>query len=260
VSGKARACIRRFIRAQQRTEFILLGRSIMDKLCKQEGEEFSDKIFEPILKNFQSATLDDLFANIGASLQPARDVFNAAFPARKSKVAEKAEKIGEKVAALVKPKPKTANAPLTLKGLIPGMAVHYARCCHPLPGDPIVGIVTTGKGVTIHTTDCETLESFARTPERWIDVGWDDAHGKEDGLVGRLSVVLTNQPNSFGALTTIIGKNSGNISNLKIINRTPDFFDVLVDVEVKDVKHLASIVAALRANTAINSVERTKGR
>ncbi len=141
------------------------------------------------------------------------------------------------------------------------MAVHYARCCHPLPGDTIVGIVTTGKGVTVHTTDCETLESFARTPERWIDVGWDDSHGKDDySLVGRLSVVLTNRPNSFGALTTVIGKNSGNITNLKIINRTPDFFDVLVDVEVKDVKHLTNVIAALRANSSINSVERTKGR
>ena len=140
------------------------------------------------------------------------------------------------------------------------MAVHYARCCHPLPGDPIVGIVTTGKGVTIHTTDCETLESFARTPERWIDVGWSDGHDKGDGMVGRLDVVLINRPNSFGAMTTVIGKNSGNITNLKITNRTPEFFDVLVDVEVKDVNHLTNIIAALRANAAINSVERTKGR
>ena len=138
--------------------------------------------------------------------------------------------------------------------------MHYARCCHPLPGDSIVGIVTTGKGVTIHTTDCETLESFARTPERWIDVGWSDGHGEQGGLVGRLTVVLTNTPNSFGALTTVIGKNSGNITNLKIINRSPDFFDVLVDVEVKDVGHLTNIIAALRANASINSVERTKGR
>ena len=63
---------------------------------------------------------------------------------------------------------------MPIRGLIPGMAVHFAGCCHPLPGDRIVGIVTTGKGVTIHTIDCETLESFADTPERWLDVAWDD--------------------------------------------------------------------------------------
>ena len=261
VSGKARACIRRFIRAQQRTEFILLGRSMLDKLCKQEGVDYSDKVLEPIAKQFQSATVDDLLANIGASLQPLRDVFNAAYPAHKAKPPVTVEKIADKQQPAVKPKTKPTSAPLTLKGLIPGMAVHYARCCHPLPGDSIVGIVTTGKGVTIHTTDCETLESFAKTPERWIDVGWGDGHGKDGGeLVGRLSVVITNKPNSFGTLTTVIGKNSGNIINLKIINRTPDFFDVLVDVEVKDAGHLTNIIAALRANSAINSVERTKGR
>jgi GTP pyrophosphokinase len=265
VSGKARACIRKFIRTQQRTEFILLGRSMMDKLCKQEGVDFSDKAFEPIMRQFQSSSVDDLFANIGASLQPVRDVFNAAYPAHRAKAATEKEKlaaalIADKFPAL-KAKPKLGTGPLTLKGLIPGMAVHYARCCHPLPGDSIVGIVTTGKGVTIHTSDCETLESFTRTPERWIDVGWGDAHGKDGNeLVGRLSVVLTNKPNNFATMTTIIGKNNGNITNFKIINRTPEFFDVLVDIEVKDASHLTNIVAALRANSVINSVERTKGR
>lgn len=260
VSGKAKACIRRFVRAQQRTEFVLLGKSMIEKLCRQEGVEFSEKAFEAVAQNFQSSNLEDLYANIGASLQPVRDVFNAVFPAHKAKPIEKQEIVAEKLPT-TKPKAKPGSAPLTLKGLIPGMAVHYARCCHPLPGDSIVGIVTTGKGVTIHTSDCETLESFARTPERWIDVGWGDGHGQDGNeLVGRLSVVITNKPNSFAALTTVIGKNNGNITNLKIINRTTDFFDVLVDIEVKDSSHLVNIIAALRANTAINSVERTKGR
>jgi len=260
VSGKARSRIRKYVRAQQRTEYVTLGRSMLEKLCKQEGLDFSEKAFEAVAKNFQSATLEDLFANIGASLQPIRDVLRAAYPAHRLRPTDKAEKNAEKPLQ-TKPKAKSAHAPLTLKGLIPGMAVHYARCCHPLPGDAIAGIVTTGKGVTIHTQDCETLESFAHTPERWIDVGWDDAHGKDEaGLVGRLSVVLINQPNSFGTLTTVIGKNGGNINNLKITNRTPEFFDILIDIEVRDVRHLTNIIAALRASTAINSVERTKGR
>jgi GTP pyrophosphokinase len=259
VTGKAKSCIRRFMRTQQRTEFVMLGRSMLDKLCKQEGIDFSEKAFEGVAKDFQGATLEDLFANVGASLQPAREVFKAAYPHHVFKPVDKAEKAASS-AAKTKTATKAAGAPLTLKGLIPGMAVHYARCCHPLPGDSIVGIVTTGKGVTVHTTDCETLESFARTPERWIDVGWGDGHGRERELVGRLNVVVTNQPNSFGTLTTTIGKNNGNITNLKITNRTADFFDVLVDVEVKDAKHLTTIIAALRATAAVNSVERAKGR
>ncbi len=256
VTGKAKSCIRRFIRTQQRTEYVLLGKSIMEKVCKQEGVDFSEKAFDAVAKIFQSVTAEDLFASIGASLHPARDVFHAAYPDHKPRQAEK----GPVKGTPAKQKTTKANAPLTLKGLIPGMAVHYARCCHPLPGDTIVGIVTTGKGVTIHTTDCETLESFARSPERWIDVGWNDEKEKTELMVGRLDVVLINRPNSLATMTTIIAKNAGNIFNMKITNRTPEFFDITVDVEVHDLKHLTIIIAALRASSSINSVERTKGR
>ena len=139
------------------------------------------------------------------------------------------------------------------------MAVHYAGCCHPLPGDRIVGIVTTGKGVTIHTIDCETLESFTDTPERWIDVGWDSG-GDAVEHVGRISVIIANEAGSLGTLSTVIGKNGGNITNLKITSRNTDFFEMLIDIDVKDVKHLTNIIAALRATPVINSVDRARGR
>ena len=97
------------------------------------------------------------------------------------------------------------------------------------------------------------------TPERWLDVAWDQDPNSTEQHVGRLSVVITNQPGSLGSLTTVIGKNLGNISNLKITNRSIDFFEVLVDVEVKDVRHLTNIIAALRATPAISSVDRARG-
>lgn len=262
VSGKARARIRKFVRTQQRAEYIVLGRNILERVFKQEGVEFSEKRVEQVVDNFQAQSLDDLYANIGASLQSPRDVFSAAAPEHKTR--QQQEKSAALVSSLTaKPRgaaPRMTGQPLTLRGLIPGMAVHYARCCHPIPGDPIVGIVTTGKGVTVHTADCETLESFAAMPERWIDVAWDDGHAREAKMVGRLNVVLFNRNNSLGAVTTIIGKAGGNIINFKITNRTPDFFDLLIDVEVRDVSHLTLIIAALRANTAISSVERAKAR
>ncbi len=139
------------------------------------------------------------------------------------------------------------------------MAVHFARCCHPLPGDRIVGIITTGKGVTIHTIDCATLESFSRSPERWIDVGWDSVSEGAPGIyTGRLKVTVANQPGSLSKLSTVIARHEGNISNLRIVNRSMDFFDMVIDVEVNDVKHLANITAALRATPAINAVERAR--
>ena len=162
-------------------------------------------------------------------------------------------------AARAKAKAATSFS-IPIKGLIPGMAIHYAGCCHPLPGDRIVGIVTTGRGVTIHTIDCETLATYAEAPERWLDVAWDlDSLDGEKVHVGRLTVVLANEAGSLGNLSTVIGKNMGNILNLKITNRSTDFFEMMIDVEVKDVKHLTNIIAALRATPAINSVERARG-
>ena len=147
---------------------------------------------------------------------------------------------------------------MPIRGLIPGMAVHFAGCCHPLPGDRIVGIVTTGKGVTIHTIDCDTLESFADEPERWLDVAWSSEEA-DAAHTGRINVTIANEPGNLGSLTTTIGKQGGNISNLKITNRSTDFFEIMVDIQVADVKHLSTIIAALRATPVINSVERARG-
>ena len=154
-------------------------------------------------------------------------------------------------------KEKGASVPIV--GLISGMAVHFAGCCHPLPGDRIVGIITTGKGVTIHTIDCHELEGLSDQPERWLDVSWEMEGEDADIHVGRLNLVLSNEAGSLGAISNIIAKNDGNISNLNITNRNADFFEILLDIEVSDLKHLTNIIAALRASKVINEVERARG-
>jgi len=260
VTGKAKARIRRFLRTQQRTQYIQLGRALLQKNFHREGYDFSDKSLEGVLKIFQAASTDDLFANVGAAIQSAHEVFNAVFPGHKPQVDREDKDKAVLSAARAKPKGKGKDQPLQIRGLIPGMAVHHARCCHPLPGDRIVGIVTTGKGVTIHTIDCETLESFHDSPERWIDVAWDNGSGHPENHVGRIALVVANEPGSLGSLSTVIGKNHGNITNIKITNRHQDYFELLIDVDVKDAKHLTNIIAALRATPVINSADRARGR
>jgi guanosine-3',5'-bis(diphosphate) 3'-pyrophosphohydrolase len=147
---------------------------------------------------------------------------------------------------------------IPIKGLIPGMALHFAACCNALPGDRIVGIITKGRGVTIHTIDCETLEEFADMEERWIDVSWD-TDAIDEYHVARVELIVTNETGSLGELSTVIARGDGNISNLKITNRTTEFFDIMIDIQVRDVKHLTNIIAALRASPVINSVERARG-
>lgn len=257
VTGKARSHIKRFVRQQQRSEYVTLGRSMLKKIFQLEEYEFTEKAVVGIVKKMRVDEVDDIYANIGSGHFSARDVFKLIFPAHKIETV-KMPKDGFQDYAMARH--LGSNKPMPIKGLIPGMAVHFARCCHPLPGDRIVGIVTTGKGVTIHTIDCDTLETFADTPERWIDVSWGDGPDSPESNVGRLKVTFFNVPGGLGAVSTIIGKSGGNIMNLKIINRSTDFWDILVDVYVKDTKHLNNIMAALRATSEISSVERAKSR
>ncbi len=255
VTGKARARVRRFIRTQQRQQYLDLGKAILQKAFRHEGHDFAEKSLEEILKTFNCATAEDLYVAAGEGVVTGREVVHALHPpnpdAKQAKVVPLTRARGGKA--------KPSENAVPIRGLIPGMALHFAGCCHPLPGDRIVGIVTTGKGVTIHTIDCEALANFADTPERWLDVAWTSKGEADGGHVGRLSVTIGNEPGSLGSLTTVIGKHLGNITNLKITNRSLDFFEILVDIEVQDVRHLTNIIAALRATPVINSVERARG-
>lgn len=255
VTGRARSRIRRFIRNQQRAQYIHLGREIVHKAFRETGHTFSDKALDAAFKVLKTKNADDLFAAVGDGTLTGRAVIEAIFPGEKIRIES------DKVVPLARARARARSGKggaVPIRGLIPGMAVHYAGCCHPLPGDRIVGIVTTGKGVTIHTIDCETLATFVETPERWLDVAWDE--GSPAGAhLGRINVTLDNEPGSLGSLTTVIGRGGGNITNLKITNRSLDFFEILVDIEVQNLRHLTNIIAALRATPVINSVERARG-
>ncbi len=255
VTGKARARIRRFVRQKEREQYHELGRQMLQKAFRQEGYDFTEKAVAGVLKRFKAENVGDIYVYVGRGDITAREVVHAVFPG--SKESDKDRKVVP-IQQRAKNKGGRRDHAVPIRGLIPGMAVHYAHCCHPLPGERIVGIVTTGKGVTVHTIDCETLENFQDSPERWVDLAWE-ADETDEPYTGRLHVVVANEPGSLGDLSTVIGKNRANISNLKITNRSVDFFEMLVDVEVTDVKHLTNVMAALRASPVITSVDRARG-
>ncbi len=253
VTGKARSEIRKFIRTQQRAEYINLGKAILGKTFKQEGEELTDKMLEGLNEKFPKKTVEDIYAEVGEGIINRAAVFEAVFPDRKISSAQNKKSL---LSRLRKKASDTSTA-IPIKGLIPGMAMHFAKCCHPIPGDKIVGIVTTGKGITIHTTSCETLENFSDTPERWIDVAWDNSTNIQH--VARVKIILSHEPGGLATVTNVIAKDLGNITNLKITTRSTDFFEMLIDIEVKDLRHLNSIIASLRGKEAVQSVERYYG-
>ena len=253
VTGKAKAAIRRYVRAHKREQFIALGQQILERTFKGENQEFSEKALVNVMPNFEAETVDDIYAKVGEGLITGWDVLKAVYPGYKQ------SKLGRVVKSLKVPvfksKKDKKGEPLKIKGLIPGMAVHFAGCCHPLPGDRIVGIVTTGKGVAVHTIDCKLLEKFANEPERWLDIAWGD-DAEDSPHIGRLKIMLNNEPGALGELSNLVARNNGNIANLNIVYRTISYFEILVDVEVKDLKHLTDIIAALKASKAVSYVSR----
>ncbi len=251
-TGRAKARIRRLIRLEQRDQYISLGREVAKAAAAEAGQNFSERMLRPVLKKFELETHDDLFAALGEGLFTEAELISVLAP----KAAPSTTKVGEdrQAGKSAASQDNTNVKALPLKGLIPGMAVHYARCCHPLPGDQIIGIVTSGKGVTVHVSDCATLEAFSHTPERWLDVDWEEK--SLERRVGRVRITLQNSPGALGAVSNTIGRQGGNISNLRFSSRAEDFFELIVDIEVDSLDHLAIIIAALRADSVITTIER----
>jgi GTP diphosphokinase / guanosine-3',5'-bis(diphosphate) 3'-diphosphatase len=262
VTGKARARIRRFIHAEQREQSRAAGKAELTKAFRQAGVDGSEKTLEVALKALKYPSLDDLFIAVGNSNLPPKDVVRAAYPELRQSHA---------LPMLTPLLPRSGRSPTRLvndmpvTGLVPGMAYSFAGCCHPVPGDNIVGIVTTGKGVTIHGRECQTLTGFAATPERFIDVDWNyevvgkgGPDGKGIGHTARISVISGNENAVLANLTNAISRQEGSVSNLKIVNRQQDFMESLIDVDVRDTAHLSKVIAGLRGAGGVKAVERTK--
>ena len=253
VTGKARSRIRRFVRSKQRAEYFRLGQAIIDKAFGEEGFEATGAVLETVLGGFNLRQVEDLYVAVGEGHLTGDQIVDAVFEGAEGMANRRRRR---KRRSKKKDGNGAADSPIPIRGLIPGMAVHFASCCHPLPGDRIIGITTPGKGAAIHTVDCETLESYHEMPERWLDVAWDIDSAEQRVNVGRLSLVVANRLGSLATLTSVVAKNLGNINNLKITDRSADFFDLSLDIEVKDTEHLNEIMAALRSIPAVNSVNR----
>lgn len=262
-TGKARARIRRYVRGERRDEFTKLGYAMLDRAYREINYTPDTKPPKLVLDHFNAESADELAAIIGNGEVTVSAVLEMIVPPELLKEADalRNRNAGNTVVDFpAKHKGDSRSSAIAIRGLTPGMAVHYANCCHPLPGDTIVGILTPGKGVAIHTKDCETLESFADSPERWIEVAWDLGPERPETRVGRIALIVSNEVGVLGTLTTVIARHRGNISNLKFTNRSADFFEMVVDIEVEGTSHLNDIIAALRATPEINSVDRAQGK
>ena len=253
VTGRARSAIRRHIRLTEREEFVKLGRAALEQGLGRVDKALKDVTLKPALETLVLENEEDLFEQIGRGhIQPGR-VVTALFP--KLKPAPGAEHADKKRIE------SGADARLYVRGggLRPGVSIHFGACCSPVPGDRIVGIIEPDKGLTVHTIDCNTLAAFADDDTVWTDLQWTPQAEQDAVAATRLVATMRNAPGVLGQVATVIGEAGGNILNLNMAHRQQDFFDVEIDVEVADARHATLIIAALRANPSVDTVERARG-
>jgi GTP pyrophosphokinase len=243
VTGKARAAVRRFIRQKQRAEAIALGEKLYEEIVSRLPEEITDKLGDKAMKAaLKRLNLEDraaLMIQIATNRIADAEVLNALVPGSVT------EEPGEKRA------PLSQGHAISMLGLTPGIAFTLSDCCHPVPGDRIVGLRRPGEPIEVHTIDCLALESGQEAD--WLDLNWDD---RASGGTARLQVIVKNQPGSLAAVANIFGVNKANILNLQLANREGPFHTDLIDIEVEDAAHVARIISALRAIDSVVQAER----
>ena len=128
-----------------------------------------------------------------------------------------------------------------------------------VPGDRIVGIMTPGEGITIYPIQSPALKEFEDMPERWLDVRWDIDERTPQRFPGAACRASVNEPGTLAQIAQVIAEHDGNIDNIRMNRRSPDFTEMLIDLEVYDLKHLTAIIAQLRAKAVVADVERVNG-
>jgi guanosine-3',5'-bis(diphosphate) 3'-pyrophosphohydrolase len=247
VTGRARAEIRRFLRQARRDEHASLGRKVLEKIFADEGVALTEKAMGEVAKKLKMSKAEEVYAQVGRGALRADDVLLAVYPELKRNGGHE---------PYVR---DNAHRAISIQGLTEGVSYKLGQCCHPLPGDRIVGLMVPGEGVVVHTIDCEELEKAQSSMADWLDVKWRNKASDSAESVARVLVRVKNAPGSLAAAIGVISNNGGNIFNLKVVNRSLLLFEFLVDIEVRDVAHLQNILGALRVNAAVESVERVRG-
>ena len=250
-TGKAKACIKRYLHNKESDEFFQLGKEILKNSFKSAKLNFREKNLLNIIEKFNVKDYKELLVKIGSGNLTAKDVIDAMFP-DKSLI-----KDNKKIILLnkVKEKMEKKNNAVLIKGLTPGMSIHLSECCNPIPGDLVKGIIVSGKGLLVHQADCQEIK---KTNNNLINISWEKINIKNSSFVSKIEVTIKNKIGALGQLSTNIGKTNSNIRNLRITERTDIFFKINVEIDVQSVDHLKSILASLRTSSNTIDIKRIR--
>lgn len=236
VTGRAKAAIRKSLREEDRERFVKLGRELARVAFEHVGKKASEKALATAAKQMSLTNSVELLARLGSAELAASDVVRTVYP----------ELVRESAAV---------DSNRAVLGLSEGESYNRACCCQPVPGERIVGITYRGKGVVIHAIDCPALEELEAETNRWIDLQWHAGPHAPEYTVS-LDITISNDTGVLGRICTLIGEQKANIADLRFQERKPDFYRLIVDVDLRDVEHLHAVMLALEAESEVARVRR----
>ena len=238
VTGRAKSAIRRSLREEDRERFVKLGRELARVAFEHHGRKVTDKALRTAAKTLGLADDEEVLARLGSAELTAREVVEAIYP--------------ELATATVADE---VDARRPVLGLTADQSFCRANCCQPVPGERIVGITYRGQGVVVHAIDCPALAEFEEQPARWVDLQWHSGRHAAAYTVS-LNMTITNDAGVLGRICTLIGEQKANISDLTFVDRKPDFYRLIVEVDLRDAEHLHMVLTALEAESDVAQVER----
>jgi len=203
-------------------------------------DEIDNSHWEKLLKTESAKTKEEILADIGLGKHLSVVV-------------------ARKLLSLSDPLPGDSKAPgaITIRGS-EGMAVQFAKCCRPIPGDPILGLIKKGQGLVIHTHDCPSIRHYRDDPDKWLDVEWDPETKKLFDVA--IIVVTQNRKGVLGKVAAAIGEAEANIEHVSMEEReSPGYGIVNLTIQVTDRMHLANVMRSLRGIPEVVRINRVKG-
>ncbi|TIL93308.1 MAG: bifunctional (p)ppGpp synthetase/guanosine-3',5'-bis(diphosphate) 3'-pyrophosphohydrolase [Mesorhizobium sp.] len=275
VTGKARSAIRRATKNAIRKQYSGLGIRILERAFERSGKIFTKESLKSVLHRLARKDIEDVLASVGRGELASTDVIKAVFPDYKDEritlAAPKQREEGwskiRNAAGMLfqipgraarKDKDQLRDGAVPIRGVRGDLPVRFAPE-GAVPGDRIVGIVQPGTGITIYPIQSPALQAFDDQPERWIDVRWDIDERTKERFPARVSVTAINAPGSLADIAQVVASNDANIHTLSMVRTAPDFTEMLIDLEVWDLKHLNRLLSQLKDNSSVSDARRVNG-
>ncbi|MDA2930238.1 bifunctional (p)ppGpp synthetase/guanosine-3',5'-bis(diphosphate) 3'-pyrophosphohydrolase [Acidobacteria bacterium AH-259-O06] len=257
-TSRARSAIRRWINPRQKEEAIALGQKLLERTARKYKlnlKKYQDKL-QSILGDFNVSKIEDLFASIGFGKVSSRQVLKRLEPEKLEQEAEESKE--SKLAKMVNKVFGRSDSAIRVKGH-DDLLVYRARCCNPIRGEEIIGYITTGRGISVHSVNCPNVEKLLLNPERKIEVKWTE-DGRETTYPVRLLISTEDRTGVLADITSAISSVDTNIVNVNA--NTVDSRYGLIDmtVEINDAEHLEKIVNYIKAVEGVQEVERAHSK